>query len=210
MTRVLVLYYSMYGHIETMAGAVAEGAGQEPDVQVELKRVPELIPEDKAREIGVKLDQPAPVADPGELSDYDAIVFGTPTRYGNMVGQMRNFLDQTGHLWASGALVGKVGSVFASTATQHGGQETTLTSFHANLLHFGMVVVGLPYSSAEQMTLSEVTGGSPYGATTIAGGDGSRQPSANELTMARYQGRHVARVASRMKGFEPIVSGTPG
>lgn len=207
MTRILVLYYSMYGHIETMASAVAEGARGEADVEVSLKRVPELIPDDKARQIGVKLDQAAPVATPDELADYDAIIFGTPTRYGNMVGQMRNFLDQTGSLWASGALIGKVGSVFTSTATQHGGQETTLTSFHTNLFHFGMVVVGLPYASQEQMTLSEITGGSPYGATTIAGGDGSRQPSENELTMARYQGQHVARVAQRMRGFEPIVSG---
>lgn len=210
MTRILVLYYSMYGHVETMAEAVAEGARQESDVEVVLKRVPELIPEDKAREVGVKLDQSAPIAEPKELADYDAVIFGTPTRYGNMVAQMRNFLDQTGSLWASGALVGKVGSAFTSTATQHGGQETTLTSFHTNLLHFGMVVVGLPYSSQEQMTLSEITGGTPYGASTIAAGDGSRQPSDNELTMARYQGRHVARVAKRMQGFEPIVGGGPG
>lgn len=211
MARVLVLYYSMYGHIETMAHAVVEGAGAEPGTEVVLKRVPETIPEQDARQIGVKLDQSAPLASPDELADYDAIIFGTPTRYGNMTGQMRTFLDQTGKLWAAGSLVGKVGSVFTSTATQHGGQETTLTSFHTNLLHFGMVVVGLPYSSQEQTTLTEISGGSPYGASTIAGGDGSRQPSANELTMARYQGRHVARVAERMRGFEPLVSGvTPG
>ncbi len=211
MAKVLVLYYSMYGHIETMAQAVAEGARAEADVQVDVKRVPETIPEAKAREIGVKLDQGAPVAEPQELADYDAVIFGTPTRYGNMVGQMRSFLDQTGSLWASGALVGKVGAAFTSTATQHGGQETTLMGVHVNLLHFGMVVVGLPYSSQEQMTLSEISGGSPYGASTIAAGDGSRQPSANELTMARYQGRHVARVAKRMQGFEPLMGGvSPG
>lgn len=198
MTKVLVLYYSTYGHIETMAKAVAEGARGVSGTEVTLKRVPELMPEDVARKAGVKLDQEAPVARPDELPEYDAIIFGTPTRFGNMASQMRNFLDQTGGLWASGALIGKVGSVFASTATQHGGQETTLTSFHTTLLHQGMVIVGLPYSCKDQMTLDEIVGGSPYGATTIAGGDGSRQPSEKELGMARFQGRHVAEIASKL------------
>jgi NAD(P)H dehydrogenase (quinone) len=200
MTKVLVLYYSSYGHIETMADAVAEGAAGIDGVTVDVKRVPELVPEDVARQSGLKLDQAAPVATVDELADYDAIVFGTPTRFGNMAAQMRNFLDRTGGLWAQGKLIGKVGSVFASTATQHGGQETTLTSFHTTLLHHGMVIVGLPYSAAEQTTLDEITGGSPYGATTIAAGDGSRQPSANELELARFQGRHVAAIASKLAG----------
>lgn len=198
MTRVLVLYYSSYGHIEAMAEAVAEGARSVDGTEVELKRVPELVPEEVARKANMKLDQPAPVAQPAELADYDAIIFGTPTRYGNMCAQMRNFLDQTGGLWLKGALNGKVGSVFASTATQHGGQETTLTSFHTTLLHLGLVIVGLPYSAAGQMTMDEISGGSPYGATTIAGGDGSRMPSANELELARFQGRHVAGIAAKL------------
>ncbi len=199
MAKVLVLYYSSYGHIETMAGAVAEGAaGAGADVTV--KRVPELVPEDAARKHGFKLDQAAPIATPQELVDYDAIIFGTPTRFGNMASQMRNFLDQTGGLWASGSLIGKVGSAFVSTATQHGGQETTLTSFHTTLLHHGMVIVGLPYSAAGQMTLDAISGGSPYGATTIAAGDGSRQPSENELDLARFQGRHVATIAAKLAG----------
>jgi len=198
MTKVLVVYYSSYGHVETMAKAVAEGARSVAGTEVTVKRVAELMPEDVAKKAGVKLDQEAPVASPQELADYDAIIFGTPTRFGNMAAQMRNFLDQTGGLWAKGALIGKVGSVFASTATQHGGQETTLTSFHTTLLHQGMVVVGLPYSAKEQMTLDEIVGGSPYGATTIAGGDGSRQPSEKELTMARFQGRHVAEIAGKL------------
>ena len=198
MTKVLVLYYSTYGHIETMAKAVAEGARSVAGTEVTIKRVPELMPEDVARKAGVKLDQEAPIAKPAELSEYDAIIFGTPTRFGNMASQMRNFLDQTGGLWAEGKLIGKVGSVFASTATQHGGQETTLTSFHTTLLHQGMVIVGLPYSAADQMTLDEIVGGSPYGATTIAGGDGSRQPSEKELGMARFQGRHVAEIAGKL------------
>ncbi|HKK06957.1 MAG TPA: NAD(P)H:quinone oxidoreductase [Gammaproteobacteria bacterium] len=197
MTRVLVLYYSMYGHIEQMAQAVADGAGEVADCEVTVKRVPELMSEEAARQAGAKLDQSAPVADPKELGDYDALIIGTPTRYGNMTGQMRNFLDQTGSLWASGALVGKVGSAFTSTATQHGGQETTLTSIHSNLLHFGMVVVGVPYSCQDLMTLEEISGGTPYGASTIAAGDGSRQPTERELSIARFQGRHVAEVARK-------------
>ncbi len=200
MTKVLVLYYSSYGHIETMAKAVADGARGVEGVEVSVKRVPELMPEDVARKAGVKLDQEAPVAKPEELAGYDAIIIGTPTRFGNMASQMRNFLDQTGGLWAKGALVGKVGSVFTSTATQHGGQETTLISTIVTLLHQGLVIVGLPYSCQEQMTLDEIAGGSPYGATTIAGGDGSRQPSEKELTMARFQGRHVAEIAAKLAG----------
>lgn len=199
MAKVLVLYYSSYGHVETMAGAVAAGA-REAGAEVTVKRVPELVPEEAARNAGVKLNQEAPIATPAELADYDAIVFGTPTRFGNMAAQMRNFLDQTGGLWFNGALIGKVGSVFVSTATQHGGQETTLTSFHTTLLHHGMVVVGLPYAAKGQMSLDEITGGSPYGATTIAGGDGSRQPSENELELARFQGRHVAQIAGKLAG----------
>ena len=198
MTKVLVLYYSSYGHVETMAGAIAEGAREVEGVEVTVKRVPELMPEDVAKNAGVKLDQAAPIAEPGELGDYDAIIFGTPTRFGNMAAQMRNFLDQTGGLWMKGALIGKVGSVFASTATQHGGQETTITSFHTTLLHQGMVIVGLPYSCQDQMTLDEIAGGSPYGATTIAAGDGSRQVSEKELGMARFQGRHVAEIAAKL------------
>lgn len=198
MTKVLVLYYSTYGHVETMAKAVADGARDVAGTKVTIKRVPELMPEDVAKKAGVKLDQEAPIAKPDELPDYDAIIFGTPTRFGNMASQMRNFLDQTGGLWMKGSLVGKVGSVFASTATQHGGQETTLTSFHTTLLHQGMVIVGLPYSCKEQMTLDEIAGGSPYGATTIAAGDGSRQPSEMELSMARFQGRHVAKIAAKL------------
>lgn len=198
MTKVLVLYFSSYGHVETMANAVAEGAGAVDGVEVVVKRVPDLVPEEVARKAGAKLDQAAPVATVDELADYDAIVFGTPTRFGNMASQMRNFLDQTGGLWQKGALIGKVGSVFASTATQHGGQETTITSFHTTLLHQGMVIVGLPYSAAGQMTLDEISGGSPYGATTIAAGDGSRQPSENELDLARFQGKHVAGIAKKL------------
>ncbi|PIM54224.1 NAD(P)H:quinone oxidoreductase [Roseateles chitinivorans] len=199
MSKVLVLYYSSYGHVEQMAHAVAEGA-RNGGATVDLKRVPELVPEEVAKKSGFKLDQPAPVAKVEDLTQYDAVIFGTPTRYGNMAAQMKNFLDQTGGLWAKNALVGKVGSVFASTATQHGGQETTLTSFHTVLLHLGMVIVGLPYSEKRQMTLDETTGGSPYGATTIAGGDGKRQPSENELAMARFQGEHVAKIAAKLAG----------
>ncbi len=200
MAKVLVLYYSSYGHTEIMANAVAEGARAVAGTEVTVKRVPELVPEEIARKSGLKLDQAAPVATVDELPGYDAIVFGTPTRYGRMAAQMANFIDQTGGLWAKGALIGKVGSVFASTATQHGGQETTITSFHANLLHHGMVIVGLPYSFQGQTTLGEITGGSPYGATTIAGGDGSRTPSENELEGCRFQGRHVAEIATKLHG----------
>ena len=197
MAKVLVLYYSTYGHIETMAQAVAEGV-QSTGAEAVIKRVPELVPEEVAKSAHFKLDQAAPVADPNELADYDAVIFGTPTRYGNMAAQMRNFLDQTGKLWMTGALVGKPGSVFASTATQHGGQETTITSFHTTLLHLGMVVVGLPYAFQGQMGVDEIKGGSPYGATTIADGDGSRQPSTVELDAARFQGAHVARIAAKL------------
>lgn len=200
MTKVLVLYYSSYGHVETMARAIAEGAGSVDGTEVTVKRVPELVPEKAARESGIKLDQEAPVATPAELADYDAIIFGTPTRYGKMASQMSNFLDQTGALWMNGSLIGKVGSVFASTATQHGGQETTITGFHTTLLHHGMVIVGLPYSAQGQMRMDEITGGSPYGATTIAGGDGSRQPSENEIELAKFQGRHVAEIAGKLAG----------
>ncbi len=197
MTKVLVLYYSSYGHIETMANAVADGA-REAGAEAVIKRVPELVPDDIAKKSGFKLDQAAPVATVQELPDYDAIIFGVPTRFGNMPAQMKNFLDQTGGLWAQGKLIGKVGSVFTSSATQHGGQESTILSTHTVLLHQGMVIVGLPYSFQGQMTLSEITGGSPYGASTIAAGDGSRQPSENELAGARFQGRHVAQIAAKL------------
>ena len=197
MTRVLVLYYSSYGHIEKMAGAVAEGV-REAGAEVTIKRVPELVPEEIAKKSGFKLDQPAPIATVDELPSYDAIIIGVPTRFGNMPAQMKNFLDQTGGLWAGGKLIGKVGSVFSSSATQHGGQESTILSTHTVLLHQGMVIVGLPYSFQGQMGVKEVTGGSPYGASTIADGDGSRQPSENELAGARYQGAHVARIAAKL------------
>jgi NAD(P)H dehydrogenase (quinone) len=199
MAKVLVVYYSSYGHIETMAQAIAEGARSVSGTEVTVKRVAELVPEELARKSGMKLDQDAPIASPTELADYDAIIFGTPTRYGNMAAQMRNFLDQTGGLWVKGALVGKVGSVFASTATQHGGQETTITSFHSTLLHHGMIIVGLPYSYQGLTNMDEVSGGTPYGATTLAGGDGSRQPSENELEGARFQGRHVAEITGKLE-----------
>jgi NAD(P)H dehydrogenase (quinone) len=199
MTKVLVLYYSSYGHIETMAGSVAAGA-REAGAEVVIKRVPELVPEEIARKSHFKLDQAAPIATVDELPNYDAIIIGVPTRFGNMPSQMKNFLDQTGGLWAGGKLIGKVGSVFTSTATQHGGQESTILSTHTVLLHHGMVVVGLPYSFQGQMGVKEVTGGSPYGASTIADGDGSRQPSANELAGAHFQGRHVAQIAARLAG----------
>ena len=199
MAKILVLYYSSYGHIETMAQAIAEGA-RSAGAEVVIKRVPELVPEAVAKASHFKVDQAAPVATVDELPDYDAIVFGVPTRFGNIAAQMKNFLDQTGGLWFAGKLVGKVGSVFASTATQHGGQESTILSTHTVLLHQGMIIVGLPYTWAGQMKLDEVTGGSPYGATTIAGGDGSRQPSANELEGARFQGKHVAEIAAKLAG----------
>lgn len=198
MTKVLVLYYSSYGHIEAMAAAVVEGAASVPGTEVFVKRVPELVPDDVAAASGVKLDQVAPVATPGELADYDAIIFGTPTRFGNMAAQMRNFLDQTGGLWFTKALVGKVGSVFVSTASQHGGQETTITSFHTTLLHHGMVIVGLPYTFEGNSEMGEISGGTPYGASTLAGNDGSRMPSANELAGARFQGAHVATIAGKL------------
>lgn len=199
MPKVLVLYYSSYGHIERMADAVAEGA-REAGAQVDVKRVPELVPPEVAKKSHFKLDQKAPIAKPAELENYDAIIVGTPTRYGRMASQMANFLDQTGGLWLRGALNGKVGAAFTSTASQHGGQETTLFSILTNLLHLGLVVVGLPYSFQGQLTLDEVTGGSPYGATTIAAGDGSRQPSENELDGARFQGRLVAEIAGKLFG----------
>lgn len=198
MTKVLVLYYSSYGHIEAMAAAVAEGAASVPGTEVFVKRVPELVPDEVAKGAGIKLDQAAPLADPNELADYDAIIFGTPTRFGNMAAQMRNFLDQTGGLWFSKALVGKVGSVFVSTASQHGGQETTITSFHTTLLHHGMVIVGLPYTFEGNAEMGEISGGTPYGASTLAGNDGSRMPSANELAGAHFQGAHVATIAGKL------------
>jgi len=198
MAKVLVLYYSMYGHIEKMADAIAEGVRTVDGAEGVIKRVPEIIPEDRARAMGVKLDQQAPIATTEELADYDAIIFGTPTRFGNMAAQMRNFLDQTGKLWMNGALIGKVGSVFTSTGTQHGGQETTITSFHSTLLHHGMVIVGVPYSCKGLTVMTEITGGSPYGSSTLAGSDGKRMPSENELEIARFQGRHVAQIAQRL------------
>lgn len=197
MTKVLVLYHSAYGHIETMAKAVAEGA-RATGATVDIKRVPETVPEEIAKAAHFKLDQEAPIARIEDLADYDAIIVGVGTRFGRMNSQMASFLDQAGGLWAKGALNGKVGGAFTSTATQHGGQEMTLFSVITNLLHFGMVVVGLDYGFAGQMTLSEVTGGSPYGASTIAGGDGSRQPSENELEGARYQGRKIAQTAAKL------------
>jgi NAD(P)H dehydrogenase (quinone) len=199
MTKILVLYYSSYGHIETMAGAISAGAREVDNVDVTVKRVPELVPEESARQHGIKLDQAYPVASPKEIGEYDAIIFGTPTRFGNMAAQMRNFLDQTGGLWVSGGLIGKVGSVFTSTGTG-GGNESTILTFIPTLLHHGMIVVGLPYSCPELQVISEPRGGSPYGAGTIAGGDGSRTPSQNELNQARFQGRHVAQIAKKLKG----------
>ena len=199
MAKVLVLYYSSYGHIEQMAEAVAEGA-RSAGAEVDIKRVPELVPQAVAEGAHYKLDQKAPVAQVEDLANYDAIVVGVGTRFGRMASQMANFLDQAGGLWASGVLNGKVGSAFTSTASQHGGQETTLMSIITNLLHFGMVVVGLPYSFPAQMTLDEIAGGAPYGATTIAGGDGRRQPSTIELDGARFQGRLAAETAAKLHG----------
>lgn len=198
MTKILILYHSLYGHIETMAHAEAEGAREVAGAVVSLKRVPETMSEDAVRRAGGKVEQAAPVATPDELADYDAIIFGTPTRFGGMTGQMRSFLDQTGGLWMKGALIGKVGSVFTSTATQHGGQESTILGFHTTLLHHGMLIVGLPYSEQRQMGLDEIKGGSPYGASTIAGSQGERQPSEQERAMAHFQGRHVAQLAARL------------
>jgi len=199
MSKVLVLYYSSYGHMEAMAGAVAEGA-RAAGATVDVKRVPETVPEDIARGAHFKLDQAAPVARVEELENYDAIIVGAPTRYGRMAGQMASFLDGAGGLWARGALNGKVGGAFTSTATQHGGQEVTLFSIITNLLHFGMTIVGLPYSYQGQMTLDEIAGGSPYGASTIAGGQGQRQPSAIDLDGARFQGRLIAETANKLFG----------
>lgn len=197
MAKVLVLYYSAYGHIETMAKAVAEGA-RSTGATVDIKRVPELVPEAVAKASYYKLDQEAPIAKVEDLEQYDAIIVGTGTRFGRMSSQMANFLDQAGGLWARGALNGKVGGAFTSTATQHGGQEVTLFSILTNLMHFGLITVGLPYSFQGQMTLDEITGGSPYGASTLTGGDGSRQPSENELAGARFQGEHIAQVANKL------------
>jgi NAD(P)H dehydrogenase (quinone) len=199
LARILVLYHSTYGHIETMAQAVAEGA-RSAGAEVDIKRVPETVPDEVARQSGYKLDQAAPIAEVDDLPDYDAIIIGVGTRYGRMASQMTAFLDRTGGLWARGALNGKIGSAFSSTATQHGGQETTLMAVHTNLLHFGMILVGLPYSWQGQMRLDEVTGGSPYGITTITAGDGSRRPSENELEGARFQGRLVAETAAKLFG----------
>ncbi|MBB3344532.1 NAD(P)H:quinone oxidoreductase [Luteimonas sp. RC10] len=207
MPRILVLYYSAYGHIETMAHAVAAGA-RDAGADVAVKRVPDLVPTDVAAQAGYKTDQAAPVATVSELPGYDAIIVGTPTRYGNMAAQMKNFLDQTGGLWFRDALVGKVGSAFTSTGSQHGGQETTLQSTHTVLLHLGMVIVGLPYTFKGQLRMDEVTGGTPYGASTLASGenDRDRQPSANELAGARFQGRHVAKIAAALAGLHVEVS----
>ena len=200
--KVKVVFYSMFGHIYKMAEAMAQGVCEVEGAEVELLQVPELVPDAVLEKSGAKKSREAfahiPVAKPTDLVDADAIIFGTPTRFGNMCAQMRNFMDQTGGIWAKNALVGKVGSVFTSSATQHGGQETTITSFHTTLLHHGMIIVGLPYSEQRQTTISEMTGGSPYGAGTIAGGDGSRMPSENELAMARFQGRHVATIAKKL------------
>lgn len=199
MTKILVLYYSMYGHVETLAGAVAEGVRQVPGVDVVVKRVPELMAPEAAKKYGAKLDQAAPIADPKELANYDAIIFGSPTRFGNMAAQMRNFLDQTGSLWANGALIGKVAGVFTSTGTG-GGNESTIMTFLTTLIHHGMIFVGLPYSCPELSDVSEVKAGSPWGAATYAGADGSRRPTAKELSQARFQGKHVAGIAKRLKG----------
>ncbi|MBI4716827.1 MAG: NAD(P)H:quinone oxidoreductase [Planctomycetes bacterium] len=202
-TRIQVVFYSMYGHVHALAEAIAAGAREVPDTQVSVMQVPELVPEDALERTGAKATRAAfahvPVAQPSQLAEADAIIFGTPTRFGNMCAQMRNFLDQTGGLWAKGALIGKIGSVFTSTGTQHGGQETTITSFHTTLLHHGMIIVGVPYSEPGLTNMNEITGGTPYGASTLAGSDGKRQPSENELTIARFQGRHVAGIARRLK-----------
>jgi NAD(P)H dehydrogenase (quinone) len=199
MAKVLVLYYSTWGHVETMAKAVAEGVRAVPGAEVTIKRVPELMPEDIQEKFNVKTDQSAPFASPQELADYDAIIFGTPTRFGNMAAQMRNFLDQTGGLWAEGKLVGKLGSVFVSTGTG-AGNETTITSFHHTLIHHGMVITGVPYRCPDLANIDEPRGGSPYGAGTMAGSDGSRQPTERELAIARFQGEHVAKLSVKLHG----------
>ena len=202
MAKVQVVFYSMYGHVWRLAEAVVAGVQEVPDTQVTLYQVPELVPDDKLEKSGAKAAREAfahvPVAEPAQLAEADAILFGTPTRFGNMCAQMRSFLDQTTRLWLEGGLIGKVGSVFASTASQHGGQETTITSFHSTLLHHGMIVVGVPYSEQGLLRMDEITGGTPYGATTLAGADGSRLPTENELTIARFQGRHVAEITRKL------------
>ena len=202
--KVLIVYYSTYGHIHKMAGAIAEGVNKTTGAEAVMRRVPETLPDEVLEKMGAVDAQQTlahvPVCTVDELASADAVIFGTPTRFGNMCGQMRQFLDATGQLWAQGALVGKVGSVFTSSATQHGGQESTILSFHISLLHHGFVIVGLPYAFQGQMRIDEVTGGSPYGASTIAGGSGERMPSENELDAARFQGRHVAEIASKLKG----------
>jgi NAD(P)H dehydrogenase (quinone) len=204
MTKIQIVFYSMYGHVYRLAEAVAEGARQVPNTEVVLYQVPELVPEKELEKSGAKAARQAfahiPVAQPDRLAQADAIIFGTPTRFGNMCAQMRNFLDRTTQLWLKGALIGKVGSVFASTASQHGGQETTITSFHTTLLHHGMIVVGVPYSQQELLNMKEITGGTPYGATTLAAADGSRQPTENELAIAKFQGKHVAEIACKLCG----------
>ena len=204
MAKIQVVFYSMYGHVHQLAEAVAEGAKEVAGTEVSLYQVAELVPEDILKKSGAKAAREAfaniPVIEPAQLAEADAVIFGTPTRFGNMCAQMRNFLDQTGGLWMSGALVGKLGSVFASTATQHGGQETTITSFHSTLLHLGMILVGVPYSEQRLLNMTEITGGTPYGATTLANVDGSRQPSENELAVARFQGKHVAEIAKKLCG----------
>jgi NAD(P)H dehydrogenase (quinone) len=206
--KIQVIFYSMYGHVYRLAEAVAEGARQVAGAEVSLYQVAELVPDAVLEKSGAKAARQAfaqvPFAKPEQMADADALIFGTPTRFGNMAAQMRNFFDQTGGLWVKGALVGKVGSVFASTASQHGGQETTITSFHTTLLHHGMIIVGVPYTEAALTNMTEISGGTPYGATTLAGGDGKRQPSENELTIARFQGRHVAEISGR------LVRGTKG
>jgi NAD(P)H:quinone oxidoreductase type IV len=202
-TKVQVIFYSMYGHIYKMAEAVAEGVRQAPDTEVSLYQVQELVPDDVLEKSGAKAARAAfahiPFAKVEQLAQADALIFGAPTRYGNMCAQMRNFLDQTGALWMQGSLVGKLGSVFTSTATQHGGQETTITSFHSTLFHLGLIVVGVPYAEQRLLLMDEITGGTPYGASTITRGDGSRQPSENELGIARYQGKHVATIAGELR-----------
>jgi NAD(P)H dehydrogenase (quinone) len=212
--RIQIIFYSMYGHIYRLAEAVAAGAREAGNADVTLLQVAELVPDETLEKSGAKAARAAfaqiPIAQPEQMVDADAIIFGTPTRFGNMCAQMRNFLDQTGSLWMKGALVGKVGSVFTSSASQHGGQETTITSFHNTLLHHGMVIVGVPYSEARLLNMEEVSGGSPYGSATLSGGDGARQPSENELAIARFQGRHVAEItAALVAGRMPLTAAAP-
>jgi len=204
MVKIQIIFYSMYGHIYSMAEAVADGAKTVEETKISIYQVPELVPQNILEKIGAAKAREAfahiPFARVEQLPEADAIIFGTPTRFGNMCAQMRNFLDQTGGLWAKGALIGKVGSVFTSTGTQHGGQETTIISFHITLLHHGMIIVGVPYSETRLLNMAEITGGSPYGASTIAGSDGSRWPSENELAIARFQGKHVAEITKKLAG----------